>query len=84
MNILVRKLPRTTTEEELRALFTPFGTISSLNIVEDQVTKTSKGFGFVEMPNRNEGVAAIQALNGKKLGDKIIRVKGTKKRLDGE
>jgi RNA recognition motif-containing protein len=79
MNILVRKLSRKTTEAELRALFSPFGAISSINIVVDPATKTSKGFGFVEMPDLKEGKAAIQALNGKKVDGESIRVKSTRK-----
>ncbi|MBI9107441.1 MAG: RNA-binding protein [Spirochaetales bacterium] len=80
MNIIVRNLPRKTTEAELRALFTPFGLISSLNIVKDEKTNASKGFGFVEMPDLKEGKAAIQALNGKKIDGESIRVKSTRKK----
>lgn len=80
MNILARRLPRSITEAELRLLFSPFGTISSLNIVEDPVTKKSKGFGFVEMPNSKEAISAIKALNGTEIDGEIIRVKSTKKR----
>lgn len=80
MNILVRKLPRSTTEAELRALFTPFGTISVLNIVVDEVTKKSKGFGFVEMPNSKEAIVAIKALNSTEVDGEIIRVKSTRQK----
>lgn len=80
MNILVRNLPRTITENELRALFAPFGAIVSLNIVMDAATGKSKGFGYVEMPNLKEAKSAVAALNGKKLGAEKIRVKSTLKR----
>ena len=80
MNILARNLPRTTTEEELRALFTPFGAISSLNLIEDPKTKTSKGFGFVEMPNSKEAISAIKALNGTEIDGTKIRVKSARKK----
>lgn len=79
MKILVRNLSRKTTEAELMALFTPFGTVSSLNIVMDEATKTSKGFGFVEMSDMKQAKSAIQGLNGKKVDGEKIRVKTTKK-----
>jgi len=80
MNILVRNLSRKTTEAELKTLFTPFGAITSLNIVEDPKTKTSKGFGFVEMPNSKEAIAAIKALNGTDIDGEKIRVKSTRQK----
>ncbi len=80
MNILVRNLPRNVTEEDLRRMFTPFGAISSLNIVMDAATGKSKGFGYVEMPDKKEAISAINALNGKKMGGEKIRVKSTLKR----
>lgn len=80
MNILVRNLPREVTESELMKMFTPFGTITSLNIVKDEITKSSKGFGFVEMPDRKQAISAIQALNGKKIDKNILRVKSTLKK----
>ncbi|GAB6089902.1 RNA recognition motif domain-containing protein [Spirochaeta dissipatitropha] len=80
MNILVRNLPRNISETELRNLFSPFGTISSLNIVMDTATGKSKGFGFVEMPDITEAKKAVHSLNGKKIGGQGIRVKSTLKR----
>ena len=80
MNILVRNLSRNTTEHELMNIFAPFGEIASLNIVMDQVTKQSKGFGFVEMKDNKQAVKAVNALNGTVLGGSKIRVKPTKQR----
>jgi RNA recognition motif-containing protein len=77
MNILVRNLSRKTTEEQLMKLFSPFGKIISVNIVMDDKTRQSKGFGFVEMPDSSEAKAAIQALNGKAVDGEKIRVKQT-------
>ncbi len=82
MNILIRNLSRKITESELREMFSPFGTISSLNIVMDEKTNTSKGFGFVEMDDPKEAKSAIQALNGKKVDGEKIRVKSTLKRKE--
>ncbi len=75
MKILVRNLNRDFTEDAMRKLFEPFGTIAACDLVLDKVTGKSKGFGFVEMPVDKEGWAAIKALNGKVVRDFKIRVK---------
>ena len=75
MKILARNLSRKTTEEELRALFEPYGEVTSLDLVLDAKTGKSKGFGFVEMPNPGEGQAAIKKLNGQNVEGNRIRVK---------
>lgn len=75
MNILVRNLPKSITGNELLQWFQPFGTIKSYNIVLDQATGKSKGFGFVDMPDNAEAVAAIKALDGKLFHSVKIRVK---------
>jgi len=77
MNILVRNLSKGVTEKELMQVFLPFGRIKSLNVVIDQLTGKSKGFGFVEMPADSEGAAAIKALNGKLIHGQKVRVKTT-------
>ena len=75
MKILVRSLERSVTEQDLRDLFTPFGTIESCTLVMDAATGKSKGFAFVEMPHGREAVKAIKALNYFKLKGSGIRVK---------
>jgi RNA recognition motif-containing protein len=77
MNILVRNLSKRVTEKDLMQLFLRFGRINSLNVVIDEVTGTSKGFGFVDMPEESEGAAAIKALNGKLIQGQKVRVKTT-------
>jgi len=81
MNILIRKISRKTTEGDLQKLFSQYGTVTSLNIVMDEKTGNSKGFGFVEMEDLTEAKAAIQALNGKLLDGEKIRVKTTRRKL---
>lgn len=78
MNILVRNLPREVSEQELRDLFKPFGRVRALNIVADQLSGVSKGFGFVDMADETEGKAAIKALDGKLINGVKIRVKTTR------
>ena len=77
MNILARNLSRKTTEEELRALFEPYGEVTSVNLVFDAKTGSSKGFGFVDMLHSREGLEAIKKLNGQNVGGNRIRVKET-------
>ncbi|MDH3976458.1 MAG: RNA-binding protein [Deltaproteobacteria bacterium] len=80
MKILARNLSRKTTEEELKALFEPYGEVSSHNLVYDNERGTSKGFGFVEMPNSREALTAIKKLNNQNVGGCRIRVKMAKQK----
>ncbi len=75
MKLLIRNLARSTTEEELKILFSEYGTVQSCNLVLDKTTSESKGFAFVEMPKPGEAKAAMKALNGKSLANSKIRVK---------
>ena len=75
MKLLIRNLDRSTTEEELKALFQEYGTIQSCDLVMDGDSGSSKGFGFVEMPKIGEAKAAIKNLNNKTIGSNKIRVK---------
>lgn len=75
MNIFVAKLNFKTRKEELEAAFAQYGQVTSAKIVRDKETGRSKGFGFVEMPNDTEATAAIEALNEKELGGRVIAVK---------
>ena len=75
MKLLVRNLDRLTTVEELKDLFQAFGKVQSCNLVTDQVSGKSKGFGFVEMPKVGEAKIAMKSLNNKTIGSNKIRVK---------
>jgi RNA recognition motif-containing protein len=74
MNLYVGNLPYRITEDQLRAEFEEFGQVSSCTIVKDKVTGQSKGFGFLEMPERSEAEAAINQLNGRELMGRKINV----------
>ncbi|MCB1704760.1 MAG: RNA-binding protein [Halioglobus sp.] len=80
MKLLVRNLARTTTEEELKALFEQFGAVQSCHLVSDRETGGSKGFGFVEMPKPGEAKAALQNLNNRTVAGNKIRVKKAEKK----
>jgi RNA recognition motif-containing protein len=75
MNIFVAKLNFKTRREDLEKAFSQFGQVSSAKVVIDRETGRSKGFGFVEMPNDDEAMQAINALNEKELDGRIIVVK---------
>lgn len=75
MKLLVRNLARTTTEHEIRQLFSVHGIVKECTLVLDQETGQSKGFAFVEMPELAEAKAAIAALNMTSVAKSTIRVK---------
>ncbi|SJZ42436.1 RNA-binding protein [Vibrio cincinnatiensis] len=75
MKLLVRNLARSTTEHELRVLFSDFGQVTECTLVLDQETGLSKGFAFVTMPNDEEAKSAITALNLTLFAKSKIRVK---------
>lgn len=82
MNIFVAKLSWDTQEDDLREAFEEFGTVDSVKIILDKFTGRSKGFGFVEMPNDEEGEAAIADLNDAELDGRTIVVKKAEPRED--
>jgi RNA recognition motif-containing protein len=67
MRIFVGNLASTTTEEDLKPLFEPYGIVNFVRIVPSRQTGRSLGYGFVEMPNATEAQAAIEGLQGATL-----------------
>jgi RNA recognition motif-containing protein len=74
MNIYVGNLSYQVSNDELREAFEQFGEVSSANVVMDKLTGRSKGFGFVEMPDRAGAEEAIKQLDGAPLKGRNIRV----------
>jgi len=74
MNIYVGNLPRNLSEGELRETFQAFGEVTTASIIKDKYSGQSRGFGFVEMPNREEAERAIAALNGQELKGRPLTV----------
>lgn len=72
--LFVGGLPFATTDEELQQLFAAHGTVSSATVVRDRESGRSKGFGFVEFENDEEGKKAEAALNGTEVGGRTISV----------
>ena len=73
-NIFVGNLSFNTSEEELRQMFEPHGQVDRVSIMTDRDTGRSRGFGFVEMANNEEGDKAITALNGSQVGGRTLNV----------
>lgn len=74
MNIYVGNLSYQASEDDLREAFSAHGTVTSVSIIMDRATGQSRGFGFVEMASKTEGEAAIEALNGKELRGRALRI----------
>lgn len=72
--LFVGGLPFSTTDDELKELFAAHGSVASATVVRDRDSGRSKGFGFVEYENDEEGKAAEAALNGSDLGGRSISV----------
>lgn len=83
MNIYVGNLSREVTEDELRKEFEAFGQVASVNVIKDKYSGEPRGFGFVEMPNKTEGQAAIAGLNGKALKGRTLSVNEARPRTEG-
>lgn len=83
VNIYVGNLSRDVTEEDLKEAFEAFGQVASANIIKDRFSGESRGFGFVEMPEKAEAQAAIADLNGKDLKGQTLNVNEARPRREG-
>ncbi len=81
-NIFVGNLDFNTTEDDLRQLFSPYGAVDRASIMTDRNTGRSRGFGFVEMANNEDGEKAIAALNGTQLGGRSINVNEARPKVE--
>ena len=82
MNIYVGNLSFNLTEDDLRTAFGAFGTVEKAAIITDKMSGQSRGFGFVEMPNREEALKAIGAVNGVDLKGRALKVNEAKPQTD--
>lgn len=72
--LYVGNLPYTTTEDELRSMFSGAGTVVSVTLIKDRDSGRSKGFGFVEMSSQSEAEDAIKQYNGATFGERVLKV----------
>ena len=82
MNIYVGNLLFDVTEDELKELFAPFGQVTEVRLIMDKFSGKSKGFGFIEMPSKEEAEKAIEALNGKDMKGRAMTVNEAKPKTD--
>jgi cold-inducible RNA-binding protein len=78
--LYVGNLSYTTSEDELRTLFTQAGTVVSVAVIKDRDTGTSKGFGFVEMTSQVDAQKAISLFHAYKMGERPLTVNMAKPR----
>jgi RNA recognition motif-containing protein len=82
VNIYVGNLSFDVTEEDVRGAFEAFGKVESVKIITDKYSGASRGFGFVEMPSKDEATAAIAGLNGKELKGRAMNVNEARPRTE--
>lgn len=79
-NLYVGNLSYQVKDEELNSLFAQYGKVTSARVITDRDTQRSKGFGFVEMEDDAEALAAIEALNSKEHMGRTLTVNEAKPR----
>lgn len=82
MNIYVGNIPRETSESSVREEFEKFGEVSNVSLIKDKFTNMLKGFGFVEMPKKDEAEKAIQSLDGQMFSGRPLTVNPAKPRTE--
>jgi RNA recognition motif-containing protein len=82
VNIYVGNLSRDVTDSDLQKAFESFGQVASVTIIKDKFSGQSRGFGFVDMPDKNEAQSAISGMNGKELMGRALNVNEARPRSD--
>lgn len=82
INIYVGNLSFDTNEDQLKELFETYGQVESATIISDKFTGRPRGFGFVKMPEREDGLRAIQELDAKDFMGRSIKVNEARPRTD--
>ena len=80
VKIYVGNLSFKATDDDLRAAFEPYGEVVSARVIKDKETGRSRGFGFVEMPNQEQGNGAIEKVNNTEIVDRAVRVNEAQER----
>jgi RNA recognition motif-containing protein len=83
MNIYVGNLAREVNDEDLKTAFSAFGQVASAAVIKDKFTGESRGFGFVEMPDKTQAQAAMTGLNGTELKGSALSVNEARPRPEG-
>ena len=82
MNIYIGNLSISTTSDDVRQAFEAYGQVDDVKIITDRYTGESRGFAFVQMPIKDEAIAAIDGLNGSELKGRTILVNEARPRSE--
>ena len=82
MNIYVGNLAGDVGDDDLRQAFEAFGQVASATVIKDKFSGELRGFGFVEMPSKDEAKSAIEGLNGKELKGQNLKVNEARPRTE--
>ncbi|MBA7510109.1 hypothetical protein ES705_02084 [subsurface metagenome] len=82
MNIYVGNLSRDVTDGDIQKAFEAFGKVASVNIIKDKFSGEPRGFGFVDMPSKDEAQAAITGMSGKEFMGRALNVNEARPRTD--
>jgi len=82
MKLYVGNLSYDSSEDDLRQVFEAVGEVSEVNIIIDRMSGRSKGFGFVEMPDKEAATNAIEQLNSSDLNGRAMNVNEARPRVD--
>ena len=82
VNIYVGNLSRDVNDSDLQKAFEAFGKVASINIIKDKFSGQSRGFGFVDMPSKDEAQAAITGMSGKEFMGRALNVNEARPRTD--
>ena len=81
-SVFVGNLSFDATEDDLRALFEPFGEVERISLINDRETGKPRGFAFVEMSDDHEAALAMAGLDGRELAGRALRVNEAAPRLE--
>jgi len=82
MNLYVGNLLFNVSENDLRNAFEQFGQVTEVRLIMDKFSGKSKGFGFIEMPSKDEAEKAIGEMNGKEFMGRALNVNEAKPKTD--
>lgn len=84
MTIYIGNIPYSMKEQDLIDVFQEFGPVDSAKVIIDKKTRRSKGYGFVEMKNEGDEDEAVEALNGKEIGGRKVKVSKANPKKESE
>ena len=83
MNIFIASLPFQLEESDIKELFEDYGEVTSVKLITDRETGRKRGFGFIEMPNEEEALSAIKAMDQTEIYERTISVTQAEDRKSG-